>query len=158
MLTSIGPSRLMTQIPSPPVPGRGQESSTSGKVSCHSPPHGSNCLKRRNAIALLCALIMLGLALVFLWSDDLHDELILLLQPPYRVTQVDAKGGTMTVEGVNEAFVVRCHDQCGSFTVGRKYAMLYHGSTLEFRSKGTKLAFEITEIHVKPPAVPGGMG
>ena len=80
--------------------------------------------------------MMLAVVMGFLWKDTLGDELLLLLQPPYRANQVDPIAGTMTMEGVSEVFVVRCHDLCKSFVVGGRYPMLYRGSTLEFRSQG----------------------
>ncbi|HZQ69160.1 MAG TPA: hypothetical protein VFA68_11630 [Terriglobales bacterium] len=115
-------------------------------------------LSGRRAIALCCGLIGLGLAAVYWWRADLYDELVLLLQPPYRVIQIDAGQGTLTLEGARENFVVRCHELCGSFVVNGKYSMLYRGAALEYRGNGKRNELEIVEIRVKPPALPGGMG
>ena len=117
----------------------------------------SDRVRRRNTMVLLCALATLGIA-SYRWRNELRDELLLLLQPRYRVLEISVPDGLMTVEGVNEGFVVRCQDQCRNFLVGKKYPMLYRGSTLEFRHKGAVHEFEIVEIRIKPPAVPGGMG
>lgn len=99
---------------------------------------------------------VIGIALW--WNHGLRDWLIRILQPDYRVTAVDAAQQTMTVEGVSEAFVVRCHDLCRNFSAGSKVSMLYRGDNLEYRNHGRAVAFEIIEIRVKPPTVPGGMG
>jgi hypothetical protein len=87
-----------------------------------------------------------------------EDQLVLFLQPDYRVTQMDTNKRLMTVEGVSESFVVQCQEACAFFVAGGKYRMLYRGNFLEFRKDGRKLKFEIIEIRVKPPAVPGGLG
>lgn len=107
---------------------------------------------------LLCALAAFGIASTYRWRSELRDGLLLTLQPRYRVLEINIPDELMTVEGVNEGFVVRCHDSCLNFVVGEKYPMLYRGTTLEFRSQGAVHEFEIVEIRVKPPAVPGGMG
>ena len=120
--------------------------------------HGSNRLKRQNAITWLCVLVVLVFVVGFVWSGALRDEIVLLLQPRYRVSKIDSAGGTMTMEGINQALVVRCQNLCNSFVVGGEYPMLYRGSTLEFRRNGKTTELEIIEIHVKPAAVPGGMG
>jgi hypothetical protein len=109
-------------------------------------------------MVLLCALAALGIPSAYRWRSELRDKLLLVLQPRYRVLQIDLADGLMTVEGVNEAFVVRCQDVCHDFVVGEKYRMLYRGNTLEFRHKAAVREFEIVEIRTKPPAVPGGLG
>jgi len=106
----------------------------------------------------LGALAALAIGSAYKWRDPLSDELLLLLQPRYRVLQVNFPDKLMTIEGVSETFVVRCQDMCHGFVVGEKYRMLYRGNTLEFRQKGAVHEFEIVEIRIKPPAVPGGMG
>jgi hypothetical protein len=115
-------------------------------------------VRRRNTLVLLCALAALGIVFAYKWRKEIRDELLLLLQPGYRVLEVNSADGLMTVEGVSEDFVVRCQDLCRSFVVGGKYPMLYRGDSLEFRHKGAFREFEIVEIRVKPPTVPGGMG
>lgn len=117
----------------------------------------SNRLRHRSTIVVLCALAALVIIIAYQWSE-VRDELVLIVQPRYRVTQINSADGLMTVEGVNEGFVVRCHDLCSSFVPGGKYSMLYRGGTLEFRSKGAVRELEIIEIRVKPATVPGGMG
>jgi hypothetical protein len=108
-------------------------------------------------MVLLCALAVFGIIFAYRWKY-IRDELLLIVQPRYRVTQISPADGLMRVEGINESFVVRCHDLCGSFVAGRKYPMLYRGATLEFRLKGAIRELEIVEIQVKPPTLPGGMG
>lgn len=108
-------------------------------------------------MAVLCALVALAVVCVYRWRKGLRDELLLALQPRYRVLQIDPVGGLMTVEGVNEGFVVRCQDLCHSFMLGGRYAMLYRGNALEIRHQGAVRELEIVEIRVKPPALPGGM-
>jgi hypothetical protein len=109
-------------------------------------------------IASICVLIVFVLGFAMWWRNGLRDELVLLLQPPYRVTQIDSTQRTMTVEGVTEAFQVRCQNICGSFKVGNKYPMLYRGASLEFRRNGQRFQLEIVGIQMKPPALPGGLG
>ncbi len=104
------------------------------------------------------ALLAAVLALIVWWKHGLREELILILQPAYRVTEIDSSNRLMTVEGVSEAYVVHCRDLCNSFVVGGKYSMLYRGSTLEYRRDGRRFEMEIQEIRTKPAAVPGGMG
>ena len=89
--------------------------------------------------------------------NDLHDLRALEDAQLSSYAWIDRQAGTLTLEGANESFVVRCADLCDSFTAGDKSPMLYRGAVMVYRKEGKTYRFPILKQHVNFD-VTGGRG
>jgi hypothetical protein len=97
------------------------------------------------------------LSLAYWWYHGGEYHLLVALQPEFRVSEIDAHSGTMTIENANEGFLVLCQGQCAEFTIGGKYRLLYRGAFMEYRSGGRSFQFRIIRQHVNFDVI-GGRG
>ncbi len=82
----------------------------------------------------------------------------LLLQPSFEAKSVDLPNKTMTLQRMNETYVVRCGEDCDRFRAGRKYGMVNRGGLLEVRQGGRKIEMPIIHQHIDFNTVTGGKG
>ena len=101
---------------------------------------------------LFCVLLV---ATVYWWNHGGSEQILFSLQPDFRISKLDAKAGTMTIERANEAFVVRCEDLCETFAVGEQSPMLYDGAVMVYRRNRKTYRFPILRHHVDFDVVGG---
>lgn len=103
------------------------------------------------------ACVFICLTLAYCWYHGGEYHLLVSLQPEFRVSEIDAHSGTMVIENANEAFLVRCQQQCKEFKIGGDYRLLYRGKFMEYRSGGRTFQFPIIRQHVNFDVI-GGRG
>lgn len=107
-------------------------------------------------------LCLVGVALVLeiahWWLNGGHEQVVLALQPDFRVIGVDHQTKTMTLSRAHESFVVNCNDSCDLFRLDRKYPMFVRGSMLEYSRGSKKIKLQVMQEHVDFETPPGGHG
>ena len=108
---------------------------------------------------ILCLAVMaLAVEIIHWWQNGGQEQLLLVLQPNFTVTQVDSQAKTVTLSRVQESWIANCDRWCDVFAVGKKYPMFNRGSLLEYRRNGQKITLPVLREHVNFGTPPGGHG
>jgi hypothetical protein len=107
---------------------------------------------------IVVAVLLTALLTLYWWRNGGRDQVVLALQPGFEVRQIDLQQKTMTVTRVNDTYLIACDDLCGSFKVGKSYAMFDRGGILEYRNKGRRISFPVLKEHIDFETPPGGHG
>jgi hypothetical protein len=81
-------------------------------------------------------------------------DLVLWLEPSFRVTAVDLSKKQMTLQRENHRYVVDCAAVCTSFGVGKSYRLQERGGVMKYRG----IEFRILEEQIQFQTGPGGHG
>jgi hypothetical protein len=83
--------------------------------------------------------------LCLIWWASWHQDAILKIVHPYRVTRINLAEGTMDLVHGNRSYVVHCAEHCRNFTVGGFYGMKDAGAVLQHSQAGQVISFPIVE-------------
>lgn len=111
----------------------------------------------RSGLISIVVLVVVCAAGLIWWNSGGKEDVLFTLQPAFRVSSIDVKAGTLTLESANEAFVLRCAEQCSGFQTGHEYRLLYEGHFIKLKRDGRILRFPILQEHVNFD-VTGGRG
>jgi len=134
-------------VPSLTVPNKSVDFSNS-----ENPP-----TRKRQAFAVVILLVLAG-ALIYHWRAGLWEQLLLFIQPDFKVVAIDLQNKNMTLSRTGETLLVDCEDVCNTFKVGKKYSVIDRDGVLEFKRGRQKLELPILEQHLEFEKMPGGRG
>jgi hypothetical protein len=108
---------------------------------------------------VLCLVaVALVLEVAHWWLNGGHEQVLVALQPDFRVIGIDHQAKTMTLSRAQESFTVSCEDSCDLFRLNRKYSMFERGGILEYSRHGKRIKLQVLQEHVDFETPPGGHG